>query len=296
MISRGSIEQAAGRIRDRVRTTPVLELEAGAFGCPAQLFLKLELLQHTGSFKPRGAFNRMLAGDLPEAGVIAASGGNHAAAVAFAARQLGCSAEIFVPETTPELKIERVRQHGARITLAGRSYAEAFAASSARADKTGALVVHAYDQEDVLAGQGTLGRELAAQLPDLDTVLVAVGGGGLIGGIAAWFEGEVRVIGVESTGTATLARALEAGRPVDIEVSGLAADSLGARRVGGLMFPIAQRFVERVVIVDDSEIRSAQRALWDRLRIVAEPGGAAAFAAVLSGKYQPQPGDRKSVV
>ena len=279
-----------------MRVTPCIRLEPRAFGSPAQLTLKLELLQHTGSFKPRGAFNRILCSAVPDAGVIAASGGNHGAAVAYAARQLGYVAEIFVPEPTPDVKVERLRRYGARVMLTGANYAEAYSASRERASETGALEVHAYDQEEVLAGQGTLARELEEQAGALDTVLVAVGGGGLIGGVAAWFAGRVRVVGVEPERCPTLHAAREAGEPVDIEVSGVAADSLGARRIGTLAFGLAQRFVHDVVLVTDEEIRQTQRALWDNLRVLAEPGGAAALAGLRSGKYQPQPGERVGII
>jgi threonine dehydratase len=296
MIDRNSIEQAAARIASYVRATPCIALEPRAFGSPAQLTVKLELLQHTGSFKPRGAFNRILSSAVPDAGVIAASGGNHGAAVAYAARQLGYVAEIFVPEPTPDVKVERLRRYGARVMLIGANYAEAYSASRERASQTGALEVHAYDQEEVLAGQGTLARELEAQAGALDTVVVAVGGGGLIGGVAAWFAGRVRVVGVEPERCPTLYAAREAGEPVDIEVSGVAADSLGARRIGTLAFTVAQRFVHDVVLVTDEEIRQTQRALWDNLRVLAEPGGAAALAGLRSGKYQPRPGERVGII
>jgi len=283
VIGRQAIDEAAARVGGRVRCTPTIELEAGAFPGAGAVTLKLELMQHTGSFKPRGAFNRILASTVPGAGVIAASGGNHGAAVAYAARELGHRAEIYVPETTPEFKLRRLEQYGAQVVATGASYAPTLLASQARARETGALVVHAYDQPEVLAGQGTLARELEDQAPDLETVFVAVGGGGLIGGIAAWYAGRVRVIGVEPQSCPTLYRALEAGRPVDVDVGGIAADSLGARRIGDLAFAIAQRFVERVILVRDEDIVASQRLLWDRLRILAEPGGATALAGLLSG-------------
>jgi threonine dehydratase len=295
-IDRNAIEQAAARIAPHVRVTPGIRLEPRAFGSPANLTLKLELLQHTGSFKPRGAFNRILCSAVPDAGVIAASGGNHGAAVAYAARQLGYVAEIFVPEPTPDVKVERLRRYGARVMLVGANYAEAYSASRERASETGALEVHAYDQREVLAGQGTLARELEEQTGALDTVLVAVGGGGLIGGVAAWFAGRVRTVGVEPERCPTLYAAREAGEPVDIEVSGVAADSLGARRIGTLAFAVAQQFVHDVVLVTDDEIRQTQRAMWDNLRVLAEPGGAAALAGLRSGKYQPQPGERVGII
>jgi threonine dehydratase len=290
------IEAAAARIAPHVRVTPVIAMEPRAFGSPARLVLKLELMQHTGSFKPRGAFNRILSSSVPDSGVIAASGGNHGAAVAYAARQLSHVAEIFVPEPTPDVKVERLRRYGARVVLAGASYAEAYVASGERARETGALEVHAYDQPEVLAGQGTLARELERQTEGLDTVLVGVGGGGLIGGVAAWFAGRVKVVAVEPERCPTLYAAVEAGAPVDVEVGGIAADSLGARRIGSVMFPIVQQFVHGVVLVSDEEIRQSQRALWDSVRVLAEPGGAAALAGLRSGRYQPAAGERVAVI
>jgi len=273
-----------------------MALERGAFGIAAPVTLKLELLQHTGSFKPRGAFNRILSSQVPAAGVIAASGGNHGLATAFAARGLGHRAEIFVPEISSPVKIARLRDYGAIVNVGGVSYAEAFAASEKRVKETGALVVHAYDQPEVLAGQGTVGREFEHQAPGLDTILVAVGGGGLIGGVAAWYQGRTKIIGVEPEAAPTLARALEAGAPVDVAVGGVAADSLGAKRVGSLMFAHARKHIERVVLVADDAIRAAQHALWESLRVAAEPGGAAAMAALLSGAYKPEAGERVGVL
>jgi len=296
MIDRPDIVTAASRLAGRIRVTPIVELEPRAFGSPAHVTLKLELLQHTGSFKPRGAFNRILSGSVPVSGVIAASGGNHGAAVAYAARELGHRAEIYVPAPTPRIKLDRLAGYGAHVVAVGASYAEALAASTLRANETGALVVHAYDQEEVLAGQGTLGRELQLQAPQLEAIFIAAGGGGLIGGVAAWYRGDAKVIAVEPASCPTLARALDAGRPVDVEVSGLAADSLGARKIGALMFPIAQQFVDRVVLVSDDQIRAAQRLLWNELRVMAEPGGATALAGLLSGRYQPRDGERVGVV
>jgi threonine dehydratase len=253
--------------------------------------LKLELLQHAGSFKPRGAFNRLLsAGAVPDAGVIAASGGNHGAAVAYAARALGVPAEIFVPSLTPAMKVARIAGYGARVVQVGAAYAEALAASRLRQNETGALEVHAYDHPDVLAGQGTVGREFEKDAPELTHVLVATGGGGLIGGIAAWYAGSVQVISVEPEGCPALHEALRSGRPVAAPVGGLAADSLGARQVGGLMFPIAQAYVAASVLVPDAAIAAAQRLIWDRLRLVAEPGGATALAALLCGAFVPPEG------
>lgn len=296
MITPDDIVEAARRISPHVRRTPLMALEAEAFGLPAAVMLKLELTQHSGSFKARGAFNNLLSRAVPKAGVIAASGGNHGAAVAFAARALGHRAEIFVPKLASAAKVARLKDYGAAVTVIGESYAEAYAASEARRTETGALSVHAFDSDATLAGQGTLGRELDAQSPSIDTLLVAVGGGGLIGGIAAWYRGKVRVVGVEPKSCPTLERAFAAKHPVEVAVGGVAADSLGAKRVGDLMFEIAKDFVEGVVLVEDDAIRAAQRRLWNDLRIMAEPGGATALAALTSGAYRPAIGEKIGVV
>ena len=285
------------RIRPYIRRTPVIEVPGADFGLgDTGLVLKLELLQHTGSFKPRGAFANLLLRQAPAAGVVAASGGNHGVAVAYAARVLGQRATIFVPSVASPAMIERIRSYGAELVIAGDRYAEALAASEEWAARSGALKVHAYDQVETLLGQGTTGLEFEQQAPDLDTLLVAVGGGGLIGGVAAWYADRVKLVAVEPEMAPTLARALEAGRPVDAPAGGIAADSLAPRRVGELMFPLAQQYVDRVALVSDEAIVEAQRALWDRLRLVAEPGGAAAFAALLSGAYQPAPHERVGVL
>jgi threonine dehydratase len=293
---RAEIEQARQRITNYVRETPIIHLEEGVWGLEASVTLKLELLQHTGSFKPRGAFNRMLSAQVPAAGVIAASGGNHGAAVAYAALKLGYPVEIFVPEFASQLKIQRLRYYGAQVTQTGANVAETLLACQARAEQTGALMVHPYDQPEVIAGQGTLGLEFAEQAPHLDTVLAAAGGGGMLAGVAAWFANEVRVVGVEPINSACLHAALQAGRPVDVEVSGIAADALGARRVGELAFALARTSVERVVLVSDESIHAAQSRLWNDLRVIAEPGGATALSALLSGAYQPAPGERVGVI
>jgi threonine dehydratase len=292
MIDRTSIAAAAERISGYVRHTPVLY---GDFGGPP-VALKLELLQHAGSFKPRGAFNRLLSAEVPAGGVIAASGGNHGAAVAYAARALGVTAEIFVPGATPAAKVARIAGYGAHIVQGGETYAEALLASRVRQAETGALEIHAYDHADVLAGQGTVGRELEQDAPDLTHILVATGGGGLIGGIAAWYAGSVRIVSVEPECCPGLHDALRAGQPINAPVGGVAADSLGARQVGALMFPIAQRFVGQSVLVSDTAILAAQRMLWDRFRLVAEPGGATAAAALLSERFVPPAGARVGVV
>ncbi len=267
-----------------------------SLGTGSPVALKLELLQHAGSFKPRGAFNRLLSADRPAGGVIAASGGNHGAAVAYAARSLGISAEIFVPSATPAAKVARIASYGAHVVQGGETYAEALVASRRRQAETGALEVHAYDHADVLAGQGTVGREFEQDAPDLTHILVAAGGGGLIGGVAAWYAGSAEIIGVEPEGCPALHDALRAGKPVDAPVGGLASDSLGARQVGALMFPIAQRFVSQAVLVTDEAILAAQRLLWDQFRLVVEPGGATAAAALLSGRFVPPDGARVGVV
>jgi len=279
-----------------VRRTPVMALEEKAFGIDARIFFKLECLQHTGSFKPRGAFNCILSSRIGEAGVIAASGGNHGAAVAYAAHHLGHHAEIFVPTITPANKVDRLRQYRAEIKITGKDYSEALAASRERAAQTGAVAIHAYDDARVLAGQGTLGMEFEEQVRGLDSVLIAVGGGGLIGGVAAWYQDRVRVIGVEPERAPTLHRALAAGKVVDVDTGGVAADSLGARRVGELMLPIAQKFVAQSLLVADEQIIEAQRTLWRQLRLIVEPGGATALAALLSGVYRPHAAERVGVV
>lgn len=291
---RSDIAAAARRIAGDIRRTPLLEM-------PGWGVLKLEMLQLAGSFKPRGAFNRMRSAGVPPAGVIAASGGNHGAAVAAAAQSMGVAAEIFVPEIAAEAKRARIRAHGARLIVGGASYDEARLASEARAAETGALMVHAYDQAEVLAGQGTVAQEWEEQAPGLTHLLIAVGGGGLLGGIAAWHaRSGVTLVAVEPEGCPGLHAALAVGRPVPAPVGGLAADSLGARQVGGLMFPLvaALRAEGRLdcALVGDDAIRAAQRALWEKARLVAEPGGAAALAALLSGAWVAPAGARVGVL
>jgi len=296
-ITRERIAEAERLIRPYIRRTPVIEIDGADFGLDSvPLSLKLELLQHTGSFKPRGAFTNLLTHRVPPAGVVAASGGNHGVAVAFAARKLGKPARIFVPTVAAKTKIERIRGYGAELVIAGERYADALAASEEWAAGSGALPVHAYDQVETLLGQGTVGLEFEQQAPNLDTLLVAVGGGGLIGGVAAWYGRAVKLVGVEPELAPTLAKALEAGRPVDSPAGGIAADSLAPRRVGELMFPIAQAAVDHVALVPDEAIVQAQEALWAVLRVASEPGGAAAFAALLSRRYQPQLGERVGVL
>jgi threonine dehydratase len=296
-VNRERITETERRIRPYIRRTPVVEVDGGDFGLDSiRLVLKLESLQHTGSFKPRGAFTNLLMREVPAAGVVAATGGNHGAAVAYAAQRLGKPARIFVPTVASRSKIERIRSCGAELVVTGERYADALAASEKWAAESGALRVHAFDQVETLLGQGTVGMEFEEQAGKLDTLLVAVGGGGLIGGISAWYGGRVKIIGVEPEAAPTLERALVAGKPVDAPAGGIAADSLAPKRVGEIMFPIAQKWVEKVALVTDEAIVEAQEALWNRLRVVAEPGGAAAFAALLSGRYKPERGERVGVV
>jgi len=296
-VDRDQIAAVERLIRPHVRHTPIIAVDAHDFGLDAPpLVMKLEFLQHTGSFKPRGAFANLLTRPAPAAGVAAASGGNHGAAVAYAAMRLGIRATIFVPRITSQAKIERIRSYGAELVVAGDRYADALAASEDFVIRTGALAIHAYDQPETIVGQGTIGREIEDDAPRIDTLLVAVGGGGLIGGIAAWYAGRIRIVAVEPALAPTLHDALAAGRPIDAPAGGIAADSLTPRRVGELMFPIAQRFVERSVLVSEEAIRRAQRTLWATLRVIAEPGGAAALAALLSGAYHPIRGERVAVL
>jgi len=296
-INRDRITATYQLIRPHIRRTPVVEVDAADFGLgPVNLIFKLELLQHSGSFKARGAFTNLLSRTIPAAGVVAASGGNHGVAVAFAAMKLGKPARIFVPTVCSAEKLERIRGYGADLVVTGERYADSLAASEAWAAKSGALRIHAYDQIETLLGQGTVGLEFEEQAPDLDTLLVAVGGGGLIGGVSAWYSGRIKIIGIEPEAAPTLTMALQVGRPVDSPAGGIAADSLAPKRVGELMFPFAQTYVQDVLLVSDDSIQQAQEALWKVLRVVSEPGGAAAFAALLSRRYQPKPGERVGVL
>jgi len=296
-ITRDRIITAYQLIKPHIRRTPVIETAGKDFGLGSvDLVFKLELLQHSGSFKARGAFTNLLTRPIPAAGVVAATGGNHGVAVAFAAMKLGKPARIFVPTVSSPEKIARIRGYGADLVVTGERYADALAASEAWAAESGALRIHAYDQVETLLGQGTVGLELEEQASNLDTLLVAVGGGGLIGGVAAWYSGRIKIIGVEPEAAPTLTMALQAGRPVDSPAGGIAADSLAPKRVGELMFPIAQAHVQKVLLVSDPSIQQAQEALWKALRLVAESGGAAAFAALLSRCYQPRPGERVGVL
>ncbi|MEU9838739.1 threonine/serine dehydratase [Actinomadura sp. NPDC048032] len=301
MIDRSHVQAAAERVAGHVRRTPMVEVEPGPLAPAARMWLKLELTQHTGSFKARGAFNHILAareeGRLPETGVVAASGGNAGLAFAHAAARAGVPAEVYVPETAPAVKVARLRALGAAVVQVGTRYAEAQDAATKRAADTGALFCHAYDLPEVCAGQGTLGLEVLEQTGgEVDTVLLAVGGGGLMAGVAAALEGRARVVGVEPATIPTLERALHAGRPVDVEVSGIAADSLGATRAGEIAFAVASRTGVRPVLVTDEAIIEARRFVWQEYRLVVEHGTAAAVAALRGGAYRPSPGERVVVV
>jgi threonine dehydratase len=296
-LDRSQIAAVEKLIRPHIRRTPILEVSGADLRLDSiSLIFKLEFLQHAGSFKTRGAFTNLLTRQIPKAGVVAASGGNHGVAVAYAASKLGVPAKIFLPSVASPEKVDCIRRSGAEIIVVGERYADALTASEAWAAQSGAMPIHAYDQLETLLGQGTVGFEFEQQSLVLDTLLVAVGGGGLIGGIAAWYAGNVKLIGVEPEAAPTLTNALTAGRPVDSPAGGIAADSLAPKRVGELMFPLAQSYVEKVILVQDEEIAQTQEALWSVLRVVTEPGGAAAFAALLSRRYQPAPGERVGVL
>ena len=303
MIDRQKITDVEKVIRPYVRRTPVIHVDAADFGvnrsasaATAPLALKLELLQHGGSFKARGAFANLLTRTVPKAGVVAASGGNHGVAVSYAAMKLGIPAKIFVPSVASQEKVDRIRANGANLVIGGERYADAQAASEKWRAESGAMMVHPYDQEETMLGQGSVGLEFEEQAPEIDTLLVAVGGGGLIGGIASSYAGKIKIIGVEPETAPTLFNAMRAGKPVDSEAGGIAADSLAPKRVGELMFPIAQKFVERVVLVTDDAIRDSQRALWRTMRVATEPGGAAAMSAILSGAYAPEKNEKLGIL
>lgn len=286
------IEAAAARIEGHVRRTPVTSLQIGKHG----LEIKMEQLQHTGTFKARGAFNALIKGPVPKGGVVAASGGNHGAAVAYAAARLGIPARIFVPEIAGPAKIALIERAGAALTVVPGTYAEALAAALAHERATGAMQVHAYDSPETVAGQGTCLREWESQGLEADTVLIAVGGGGLIGGAMAWLGGRRKLVGVEPVTASALNAALAAGAPVDVEVSGVAANALGARRIGEICFSLARQSGLTSVLVTDAAILDAQRLLWHEARLLVEPAGATALAALISGAYVPAPGERVAVL
>jgi threonine dehydratase len=300
MISRDDIRQCYDTIRPYIRRTPVIqvdlaELDESAMALPTGT-LKLEQLQCAGAFKARGAFTNLLLRNVPPAGVVAASGGNHGVAVAYAAHRLSIPAKIFVPTVSAPTKIERIRQLGADLVVTGERYADALAAAQDWEQSSGAMSVHAYDQRETILGQGTLGLELAEQATSLDTVLVPVGGGGLLAGVASWFTGDVRVIGVEPEGAPTLSYARAAGQPTDAPAGSVAADALAPRRVGELVFPITESYVDDVLLVDDASILAAQHALWQAFRVAAEPAASVGIAALLAGVYKPAPGEHVAVV
>jgi threonine dehydratase len=295
MINRKDVEAAWARIKGHVRRTPVIELAAGSLGIACPLAIKLEQLQVSGTFKGRGAFHKLLSSQVPASGVIAASGGNHGAAVAYAARALGHRAEIFVPTIASPAKVARLQSYGAIVTQVGAVYAEAREASEKRAAETGALTVHAYEDPGVFAGAGSVALEFAEQSP-FDTLLVAVGGGGLIAGCAAALGATTKIVAIETEGTPTLFEARRAGKPVQVAISGVAADALGASLIGTPNFELAQKFVAEALLVTDDAVRAAQRTLWEGLRIVAEPSGATSLAALLSGVYKPAANEKVGVL
>ncbi|MBW6423404.1 threonine/serine dehydratase [Rhizobium sp. XQZ8] len=297
LVTQDRIAEAEKLIRPFIRRTPVMRVDMRDFGAVAMpVDLKLELLQHSGSFKVRGAFTSLLTREVPAVGVVAASGGNHGAAVAYAARERGVPAHIFVPSVASPAKIDKIRSYGAELVVGGDRYADALAASEIYVEKSGALPIHAYDQAETMIGQGTLGKEIEEDLPQMTTLIVAVGGGGLIGGVASWMRGRVKIVAVESDGAPTLYEAFKAGKPVDAPAGGIAADSLAPKQVGQMMFPVAQKFVQPPILVTDEDILNAQKALWSGARLVTEPGGAAAFAALQSGKYVPGPDEKVCVL
>jgi threonine dehydratase len=295
-VTRSSIRAAYVRIQPHIRQTPVVELPSGVFGIARDLSLKLELFQHAGSFKPRGAFNTLTSIRVPKAGVAAASGGNHGAAVAYAARALGKKARIFVPEISSPAKIAKIREFGAEVVVKGQRYNDALELCEAYQKESGAYGIHAFDAWSTIEGQGTLALEWEKQAKGLDTVLVASGGGGLISGMAIWFGRRIKVVGVEPEGSKALFAALKAGRSVDVTVDSIAADSLGAKNVGDKVHAACAAHVDRVVLVPDDAIRLAMRKLWSDMRIAAEPGGATALGALLCGAYKPAKSERVGVL
>jgi len=300
MVRPDDIHAARVRIGPHVRRTPVLRARGADLDIDADVTLKLELLQHTGSFKPRGAFNRVLlaleGALVPSCGLVAASGGNHGAAVAHVARHLELPATVFVPSSSPPMKRERIAALGAVVHVVDGLYDDAQEAADEHRRETGAMAVHPYDDVDVVAGQGTLAAELDDQVDGYDTLLVATGGGGFTAGQAAWIRDRRRVVSVEPIASRCLHAALDGGGPVDVNVGGLASDSLGARRLGEVAWSVVRRYVDDAVLVGDEDIADAQRVLWDRFRLIAEPGGATALAALRSRAYVPEPGERVVVV
>ncbi|MEY4652035.1 MAG: hypothetical protein RI884_616 [Pseudomonadota bacterium] len=287
---------AAGRVF--LRETPLWQLPGAALGVDcAEVWLKLEHLQVGGSFKARGMYNRLLANAVPASGVIIASGGNAGIATAAAAQALGVRCEVFVPTVSPPAKQAKLRDLGAQVVVTGAVYAEAYQACLARQQETGALLTHAYDQPEVVAGAGTLAQEMQVQAGACpDSVLVSVGGGGLIGGIAAWFEDRTRVVALEPERAPTLYRARAAGQPVDVDVSGIAADSLGARRIGDIAWAVTQQHVPEALVLSDDAIRDAQRWLWKEMKLLVEPAAALGLAALQTGAYAPRADERVALI
>ncbi|WP_015866806.1 threonine/serine dehydratase [Variovorax paradoxus] len=300
---RSETESASRRLRERaggfLRQTPLWKLPSAAFGLAApgvELWLKLEHMQVSGSFKARGMMNRLLANDIPESGVIVASGGNAGIATAAAAKALGVRCQVFLPGVSPEAKRARLRALGAEVVVVGELYPDALAACLARQEETGALLTHAYDQPEVVAGAGTLGQEIEAEGGLPDSVLVSVGGGGLIGGLAGWFEKRARVVALEPEKAPTLYRARQAGEPVDVDVGGIAADSLGARRIGAISWDITQQYVQDALLLSDESIRAAQQWLWKELKLAVEPAAALPLAALQTGAYLPREGEKVCLI
>ncbi|MDP9972701.1 threonine dehydratase [Variovorax paradoxus] len=300
---RSETESASRRLRERaggfLRQTPLWKLPSAAFGLAApgvELWLKLEHMQVSGSFKARGMMNRLLANDIPESGVIVASGGNAGIATAAAAKALGVRCQVFLPGVSPEAKRARLRALGAEVVVVGELYPDALAACLARQEETGALLTHAYDQPEVVAGAGTLGQEIEAEGGLPDSVLVSVGGGGLIGGLAGWFEKRARVVALEPEKAPALYRARQAGEPVDVEVGGIAADSLGARRIGAISWDITQQYVQDALLLSDESIRAAQQWLWKELKLAVEPAAALPLAALQTGAYVPREGEKVCLI
>lgn len=300
---RSETESASRRLRERaggfLRQTPLWKLPSAAFGLAApgvEVWLKLEHMQVSGSFKARGMMNRLLANDIPESGVIVASGGNAGIATAAAAKALGVRCQVFLPGVSPEAKRACLRALGAEVVVVGELYPDALAACLARQEETGALLTHAYDQPEVVAGAGTLGQEIEAEGGLPDSVLVSVGGGGLIGGLAGWFEKRARVVALEPEKAPTLYRARQAGEPVDVEVGGIAADSLGARRIGAISWDITQQYVQDALLLSDESIRAAQQWLWKELKLAVEPAAALPLAALQTGAYVPREGEKVCLI
>ncbi|WP_431128463.1 threonine/serine dehydratase [Variovorax paradoxus] len=300
---RSEIDSASRRLRERsggfLRQTPLWKLPASAFGIEVpgvELWLKLEHMQVSGSFKARGMMNRLLANDIPASGVVVASGGNAGIATAAAAKALGVRCQVFLPGVSPEAKRARLRALGAEVIVVGELYPDALAACLARQKETGALLTHAYDQPEVVAGAGTLGVEIEAEGDFPDSVLVSVGGGGLIGGLAGWFQKRARVVALEPEKAPTLFRAREAGEPVDVDVGGIAADSLGARRIGAISWEITQKYVQDALLLSDESIRAAQQWLWKELKLAVEPAAALPLAALQTGAYLPRPGEKVCLI